>query len=555
MQKYSWKLPELEFEGNLVERLLKKRFGEKLNPDDFLNPKFNLDDPFKLPDMKKAVVRIKQAIANDEKIVIFGDYDVDGVTSCALMWELFKFLGTEVTVYIPDRFNEGYGLKESSLTNLFDGGTKLVITVDCGIRDVKLIKKMTEKGLDVIVTDHHDVADTIPECVAVVNPKRSISTYREKNLAGVGVAYGLCRALLVEMGVGEKEREWFEKWNLDLVAVGTVADMMDLTGENRIIVKYGLKVLSKTRKKGIKKLIEKSGGEIENIDTRMIGFALGPRLNAAGRMDHAMMSYNLLTENEDIELEIMVNNLEEHNRQRKNETDRILGEIFSRVNTDDLPVAIVENDKLWSKGVIGLVSSRVTEKYFRPSFLAQDEGEMMVGSARGIVHINVVKVLEQVSDILDHFGGHSMAGGFSLKKEKWDEFRSRVEKIVSQGLEGKDLHHVLEIDLEAEIDEYDDDLWYRWPQLEPFGLGNEVPKLVTKNVEIVKNSLIGKMSNHIKLFVRKNGNYSNVLWWNSADYADRINVGARYDIVYNLNFNEYKGKRSIDLMLLDIREK
>jgi len=553
MNKYKWVFPENDVKGSFLERVVKSRFGLDVDQNKFLNPKYDLGDPFLLPDMSKATKRIKEAIKNDEKIVIFGDYDVDGVTSCAMLWEVFSFLGKEVQIYIPDRFDEGYGLKESSLRNLKSGGVDLVITVDCGIRDAKLIRKMSEEGLDIIVTDHHNVGDKTPECVAVVNPKRNTNEYPEKNLAGVGVAYGLARALLVEMGIEERKKEWFEKWNLDLVAMGTVADMMPLVGENRILVYYGLKVLSQTKKKGIRRILEIAEADISKTDSKTIGFVLGPRLNAAGRLDNAMLAFDLLTENEDLEINMIANNLDEKNRKRRTVTDEIIKEIVKSVDVDNLPPVFVMAKEGWSRGVIGLVASRMMDRYYRPAFLAEIDDDKVVGSARGIEGVNVVEVLEGVSDLLDHFGGHSMAGGFSLKKSNWEDFVERVNNDVKKRLDGRDLQRELNVDLEVRFDELGHNLWNEWPKLEPFGMGNQEPIFVSKGIKIINNKIIGKTGAHLKIDVMSGNEKKVLLWWGGAENIGEFDESVEYDIAYKLNFNEYNGRRSIDLILEDIR--
>lgn len=554
MQKYRWELPKQDFTGNLVERLIKSRYGEQVDIDHFLRTDFYLSDPFLLPDMKKAVKRIAQAVENSEKIVVFGDYDVDGVTACAVLWELFNFLGIDVQIYIPDRFSEGYGLREASLTGLKEGGANLIITVDCGIRDVDLIRKMSESGLDIIVTDHHSVGDKIPECVAVVNPKRTINQYPETNLAGVGVAFTLARAVLLELGIEDKRREWFEKWNLDLVAIGTVADMMDLTGENRVIVKYGLQVIKKTRKKGILKLLEIAGVGLEQIDSQTIGYVIGPRLNAAGRLDRAMTAFNLLTETEDLELNFLANNLDEHNRKRRLETDNILKELTDRIDLNNLPAVIVQSDHNWSKGVVGLVASRAVEKFNRPVFLAQIAADLVSGSARGIANVNVVEVLDQVSDLLDHYGGHSLAGGFSMNVDNWMEFKERVEKIITKRIKGVDLTKVLRLDQKASLDELNFELWELWPNLHPFGIGNEEPIIYSDGLEVINVQVIGKNKDHLKLDVRQGQNYKKILWWGGIEFMGYLDTGKKYDFAYKLNFNEFRNQKSIDLICVDIKE-
>ncbi|HPN67592.1 MAG TPA: single-stranded-DNA-specific exonuclease RecJ [bacterium] len=553
MNKYKWNVRNQADGLDLLERIVFGRFGESADIDAFLRPDFKLGDPFLLPDMEKAVQRIIKAIEDKEKIVVFGDYDVDGVSATALLWEFFRYLGIDINVHIPDRFSEGYGLRESVLNNIFVSGTTLLITVDCGIRDVDLIKKMTLKGYDIIVTDHHSVGDVIPDCVAVVNPKRANNLYPEANLAGVGVAYALARAVLQKLGVAVDKRELFEKWHLDIVAIGTVADLMPLTGENRVIVRYGLKTLQRTKKIGLKKMMDLTGMEPAKIDSRSIGFVLGPRLNAAGRIDKAMAAFDVLTEREEMEVNILVKNLDDYNRERRNMTDQIINDIVENME-DHVPLAIVEADESWSRGVVGLVASRIVDKYYRPAFIAQIEDDKIVGSVRGIEGINVVKILDRLSDLLDHYGGHSMAGGFSLEKNKWGQFKERLASIVEELIDPDNLEREIMIDAVTEIRELNLNLWQKWLMMEPYGLGNEEPVLLSNNIKLVNKRIIGKTGEHLKLSFEGGGKYIDALWWKSANWDNELEIGGRYDVVYKIGLNEYRDRKKIEMTLLDIKK-
>ncbi len=553
MNKYKWNVRNQADGLDLLERIVFGRFGESADIDAFLRPDFKLGDPFLLPDMEKAVQRIIKAIEDKEKIVVFGDYDVDGVSATALLWEFFRYLGIDIDVHIPDRFSEGYGLRESVLNNIFASGTTLLITVDCGIRDVDLIKKMTLKGYDIIVTDHHSVGDVIPDCVAVVNPKRANNLYPEVNLAGVGVAYALARAVLQKLGVAVDKRELFEKWHLDIVAIGTVADLMPLTGENRVIVRYGLKTLQRTKKIGLKKMMDLTGMEPAKIDSRSIGFVLGPRLNAAGRIDKAMAAFDVLTEREEMEVNILVKNLDDYNRERRNMTDQIINDIVENME-DHVPLAIVEADESWSRGVVGLVASRIVDKYYRPAFIAQIEDDKIVGSVRGIEGINVVKILDRLSDLLDHYGGHSMAGGFSLEKNKWGQFKERLASIVEELIDPDNLEREIMIDAVTEIRELNLNLWQKWLMMEPYGLGNEEPVLLSNNIKLVNKRIIGKTGEHLKLSFEGGGKYIDALWWKSANWDNELEIGGRYDVVYKIGLNEYRDRKKIEMTLLDIKK-
>lgn len=549
-----WVWPE-EREGDLISNILIDRFGSDLDIDGFLNPEFELADPFLLTDMKVAIKRIKKAIDSKEKIVIFGDYDVDGVTSTALLWELFRFIGIEVDVYIPERFNEGYGLKASSLKSIFDGGAKLLITVDCGIRDVKEIKKISEAGLDVIVTDHHEPGTKIPDCVAVINPKRSGNKYPCKELAGVGVAYALSRALLSELPLEKEKIDWWLKWNLDLVAIGTVADMVPLFGENRVLVKYGLKVLNKTKKIGLHKLMELAGKRIDQIGEGDIGFVVGPRLNAAGRLEHALAAYNLLTQRGELEVTKIAQILQNLNQERRSQTEKIVSEAMNDLKTQGEFCSIVMAREGWSRGVVGLVASRLVERFYRPAFIAEQTEERVIGSARGVRGISVVDLLEKTANYLEHYGGHEAAGGFSMKKENWSDFAKEIDRILTEKWQDCPLQKEMKIAARLDSQNFMIDLWESIKQLKPFGMGNPEPTFGSRAMELIEKRLIGQDKKHLKLLWKDEFNsVVESVWWQGAVYAEELLLGNNYDLAYKIDLNEYMGNRKVIMVLEDVEK-
>jgi len=541
---------------NIVSAILWNRYGETLDVDEFLHGDFNLFDPFLMMDMSRATRRIKQAIDNKEKITIFGDYDVDGVTATALLVELFDFLEYPVDVHIPDRYEEGYGLKLSSLREIREGGTDLVITVDCGIRDEKVIDKMQAEGLDIIVTDHHNLGDKLPDCQAVLNPKRPQCEYPEKNLAGVGVAYVLARGLLAELGGDEKKIEWWLKWNLDLVAVGTIADMVPLTGENRTLVKYGLIVVNRRSRIGIRKLLSVAGKERGEITARDVAYVIAPRLNAAGRLNHAMNAFNLLLEKGELEAEFLAKNLDSNNTRRQELTSEILLQVYTMINQNDLPPAVVLADKKWPCGVVGLVSSRIVEKYHRPAFIAGIEGDMVRGSVRSVPGLNIVQILGMARDELQNYGGHDMAAGYSVPLSAWDRFQKKIRKCVAEKMKQIDPRKKISIDIQVEAAVINMKLWQSINFLAPFGVDNQEPVMLLAAAKLRDKKVIGRDMNHLKLnFIKAtSGRAMEGLWWSNASFNDRFQLEKEYDILFRLEMNEYRGNQNVYLNIIDVRE-
>ncbi len=554
--EYIWEKGGLVSDLDEFRRLiLKKRLRGDQSDADFLNPRFDFADPFLLTDMQKAVNRIAKAIENREKVLIYGDYDADGVTSLALLYELLDYFDIKPQVYIPDRMTEGYGIKYSVLKRFFEEGISLVITVDCGIREVEVSKKILLLGLDMIVTDHHELGAKIPEAVAIVNPKRPNSKYPERELAGVGVVYALARALMDFMKVEEVERERFLKWNLDLVAVGTVADMVPLLGENRILVKYGLIVLAKSKKKGLRELMNFSGIRNRTLTSWDIGFGLAPRINATGRIDDANHSFNLLIEKEQLEAEILAKSIESKNQERKQLTEDIWEKIKIELDEQNLPACIMMVNEGWSKGVLGLIASKAIRHYNRPAIVATIDGNKVVGSARSIFGINVVKLLDLNCDYLSQYGGHEKAAGLTLDRSNWENFRMKMNNDIEKLLEKEDLRPKLEIDAQIRFDLISDSLWNVIELLHPFGIANEEPLFMTNRCLVSKTRMIGRNNNHFKMFFSlPNGGSIEGIMWNCPDLQREIESGDTIDLVYNLRKNVWQDRENYLLNIIDFKK-
>ncbi len=541
---------------DLQELFLQNRLGQDLLQTDFLHPQFVLPDPFLLPDMDKAVERIARAIENKERILIYGDYDADGVTSLALLYELLFFWGITPEVYIPDRFSEGYGLRYGVLEKYFLAGTNLVITVDCGIRDVEIARQLLEKGWDLIITDHHEPGTKIPEAVAVVNPKLARNSYPERELAGVGVVYALARALMTRMNVDAKEQEKFLKWNLDLVALGTVADMVPLLGENRILVKYGLISLAKSKKFGLRYLRQMAGIDKDILTSEDISFGLAPRINASGRLDNASYAFNLLIEKGDLEAEVLAKGIEQKNQERKMLTENIWQDVLSQVDANNLPGCIVLIDDGWSKGVLGLIASKVMRRFYRPAIIATVDGEEIVASARSVEEINIVDILEQNQQYLFHFGGHKRAAGLTVKKNQWNEFINNVQNIIAS--ESLLTSLVPKVKAEAEIDLglVGDSIWDLLNLLQPWGVGNEEPLLGSYDCLVVEVKKIGKEGNHLKFnFLTEQGKIIQGIWWSGSLKNKNIDKHDKVDVIYRVQKELWNGRENFLLNIVDMRKR
>ncbi|MBU0647623.1 single-stranded-DNA-specific exonuclease RecJ [Patescibacteria group bacterium] len=553
LARYNWVLPAKQSGGGLLARVINNRHGGSFDLQDYIQPDFALADPFLMPDMRRGVKRVTQAIKKREKVLIYGDYDVDGVTSTALLGEFFDFAGLEVDTHIPNRFKDGYGLNLRFAKKVAEEEYDLVITVDCGVRDIGPIKHLVENGVDVVVCDHHEVGDKIPECSAVINPKRNSNRYPERNLAGVGVVYTFCRALMEDIGVENGKKDWWLKWSLDLVALGTIADMMPLIGENRILAKYGLVVLSKSKRPGLKNLMRLAGINQKGITSRDVGFGIVPRLNAAGRMDDASIALNLLIEKEDLEARILAENVDRKNSLRKNVTSEILNEAIKMAEPIGRDVIALASEK-WSEGVVGLVCGRLVEKYNRPCLVAKIDENKIKGSARGIEGVDMAGTLEKASDLLEKYGGHKAAAGFTLNKKNWKKFTQRINELLVGQFKDKKAKKEIIIDSELKLQELNLGLFVEVNRMEPFGERNEEPLLYSKSLKIINKRLIGADKRHVKFDLGNDrDNYVEAIFWNRADLLERVDGNKFFDWVYNIRKNNYQGRESVCLHLVDIR--
>ncbi|MBN2412376.1 single-stranded-DNA-specific exonuclease RecJ [candidate division KSB1 bacterium] len=511
-----------------------------------------LYDPFLLKDMPAAVERLRKAILSDEKILIYGDYDVDGITSVSFLYLLLKELGANVYYYIPDRQQEGYGLSEKGIRQAGELGINLIITVDCGITGHQEIALASSLNIDVIVSDHHEPGADLPSAVAVIDPKRSDCTYPFKELAGVGVSYKLAQGLLLRMEIDDSILEKY----IELVAIGTAADIVPLIDENRIFVKSGLERLNDSDNIGLKTLIYAAGLYGKDIGTGQIVFIIAPRLNAVGRMGDAERAVKLLTTNDEQESQRIAEVIESENRHRKsvdeetfNEALMLADQQFRTGNTHSL----VLHKKNWHTGVIGIVASRIVEKFYRPTALISVEDGVGKASARSIQGFDLYESLKDCEDLLLGYGGHKYAAGLSIDESNIESFRDRFEKIARQKLTEDLLIPKLSIDAEIQLTQINDKFVTLLKKFAPFGPHNMRPVFVSRKLQVVGTPMIvGK--NHLKFKVRQDGCVLDVIGFNMGDLFYRLSPGeSNLDLAYVIEENEFMGRKSIQLRAKDLR--
>ncbi|MFC1950589.1 single-stranded-DNA-specific exonuclease RecJ [Chloroflexota bacterium] len=501
-------------------------------------------NPFLLPDMQRAVARIHQALLSGENIVVYGDFDVDGITATALLVQGLASISGRVTPYIPHRLTEGYGLRTEALENLHRRGVSLIITVDCGITALSEVKKAKKKGLDIIITDHHAPLAEVPPAQAIINPKLLDSPYPFSELTGVGVALKLLQALFQSIGKEEQADEL-----IDLVALGTVADMAPLLGENRYLVKHGLKLMNTTPRLGIREIISQTRLSIGNLDAESISWVLAPRLNATGRLGHAMTSYNLLMTNSSQEARQLAVWLEGKNTERQRLTTKVLTKAREQVLAQGISSFLFASDKDYPVGIIGLVASRLSEEFYRPTIVIRAGELVSNGSCRSIPGFNIIRALNQCSSLLSHFGGHSQAAGFTLPTKNLPRLEQMLSEIVAPQLEGVDLCPQLDIDAEVTLTELGGNTFQETRQLAPFGRGNPVPTFISRSVEVVDCRTMGNNNEHLRMKLRQGGGVWSGVAFRLGNYLDE--VGVPIDIVYNLEIDRWCGEERLRLNILD----
>ncbi len=532
-------------------------------------------DAFLFADMTRAVELIIEHIKAGNKIMIYGDYDADGVTSSALLYDIFQIFKAKVDFYLPDRVSEGYGLNKPAIDEIKKDGFSLIITVDNGIRGKEEVVYAKSLGLDIIVTDHHaypeEISD-IPNCL-LINPADKSSGYPFRFLAGVGVAFKLASALIQKSKLAEEYKDLLISRSLDLAVIGTVADMVPLIGENRLIVQEGLKVLNNTRRVGLQELIKVSGA-VNELNTFNIGFQLGPRLNAASRIKHANSALNLLISKDQAEAEKLAKDLNDKNLERQKITGEVMAMAESQIDKENLPEIIIVSDfsdNSWNEGVIGLVAGKLGEKYYRPVLVVVKTEEQVEdengktqwvykGSGRSVEEFNLVDALENNKEFLYKFGGHPMAGGFSiLSEEKVALFSESISKMAKENLAQVSLLPKIKVDCEISFEDVNDELVEMIEGMSPFGQNNPTPKFVSYNLKIIDINKMGFDGQHIKIKLLNHDDRDMKSFWGisfgGSEKYDYLNIGDNIDIVYTLEFNNFNGRRDIQLKIVDIKIK
>mgnify|MGYP003964177989 FL=1 len=559
---YIWKLPQKpskefidkfpELHPIVVQLLYNRNLKTQKEIDEFLSPDYSKDvhDPHLFKDMEKACQRIYKAIKNKELITVYGDYDADGVSSAVILRSVLKNLKANVEVYLPHRAKEGYGLNKKAVEELAKK-SKVVITCDCGISNYEEVDIANEKGLDVIITDHHTVPEKLPKALAIIHPQVD-EKYPFKFLAGGGVAFKLAQALLshAKNDLSAKEKEINEKWLLDMVALATVADMVPLLGENRTLVKYGMLVLKKTQRLGMKKLIEIANLDVSKIDTRSIGFSLAPRINAAGRMDHANLAYYLMIEEDEDKAIQLAKDLNQSNLDRQKLTERIVREAKAqKINEDDSLLTFYNPD--WSSGLTGLVAGRLAREHSRPGFVMTKVDENIVGSGRSVPEFNIIEALQDNEELLIKYGGHPQACGFSMDPVKQEEFIKVMKENAANKL--KDVQFISKLEVELGID-FEDISWDLVDLLEkfrPYGQKNPEPLFMSTGLSVTSLRQVGNDGKHLKLEVSKGNKKKGAIAFGMGKMS--LELGDKIDIVYNLSINQWNGNREIQLIIKDIK--
>ena len=534
--------------NKLIATILSNRgITNQKDIDIFLNPtRQDFHNPYQMPDMEIAVERIIKAIENKEKIIIYGDYDVDGITSITVLKSFLKDRGIDAKYYIPNRIEEGYGLNIPAVEKIAKEKYDLMITVDCGISCIEEIRRANELGVQTIVTDHHEVGESLPEALAVVDCKRKDNKYPFRELAGVGVVFKLIQALSINLNLEEKE---YLKY-LDIVCVGTISDIVPLVDENRVITKLGLMLVAQTKNMGLKSLIMSSG--YKNLDSTTISFGVAPRINACGRMGHADEALKLFLSKDIYEVNDLTKKLNDYNKMRQEKEKSIYEDAVNQIEKNKLyeNCAIVVGGENWHHGVIGIVSSKITDLYFKPSILLCYEDDLAKGSGRSIPGFDLHDALMKCQDTIEKFGGHSMAIGITIKRDKFTDFANELEQIAKEA-KIDEIVPIINVDAKINLNEINREIVESLKQLEPFGEGNKMPIFAFKNLKIdsIRSLSEGK---HIKLTLKDGNSIINAIGFNLGYLADEYRIGDKIDVVGTLEINSFNGVDSLQINLKDV---
>lgn len=550
---------ELSIDSVLANLLVQRGIDSYEKARTFFRPDLSqLHDPFLMKDMDKAVERLDKAVTSKEKIMIYGDYDVDGTTAVALIYSFIRNFNPNTEYYIPDRYDEGYGVSYKGIDWGADNGYTLIIALDCGIKAVEKVKYALDKGIDFIICDHHLPDETLPPAVAVLDPKREDCHYPFDDLSGCGVGFKLIQAYALKKSL---PTEWVYAL-LDLVAVSIASDLVSITGENRTLAFFGLERLNESPRKGLQSVIKLSGLENHKITIDDVVFKIGPRINAAGRMEQGRTAVDLLVSRNDEDAKAIGAAINIHNNDRKNIDREITLEAIEMVKTTphylDKKSTIVYNPK-WHKGVVGIVASRLVEAYYRPTIVLTQSNGFITGSARSIPGFDLYDAIEQCSEYLENFGGHMYAAGLTLKLENLEKFSKKFEDVVSKKITTEILTPIFHIDTYLDFRQITPKFFRILKQFQPFGPGNLSPVFITENVYDNGNGrMVGSENGHIKLELLQEDEpyrYISAIAFNKSEYFEHLHAGNPVDICYSIAENYYRGIANIQLRIKDIKKR
>ena len=555
--KYNWIYPN--YDENFIKELesysISKNIAKILNARNITDmnsvKKYFSDeyeegyDPFLMHDMQKAVDRINEAIENEEKILVYGDYDADGITSTVLLVETLISMGANVSSYIPNRFEEGYGPNKEAFTKIIDSGITLIITVDNGIAGVEEVDLANELGCDVIVTDHHKIQDTIPNAYAIIHPEHPEGNYPFKKLAGVGVAFKLAHALL----------EIFPDFLLDLVAIGTIADMVSITDENRIFVKQGLELINDDPRIGLKMLLELSGIDTK-IDEQTVGFYIAPKLNSIGRMDSAKLGLTFLMAEEPVTARALAEQIEQYNIQRKQVTEDIVKDVISKIeNSEKKQKNVIMVSGEYHEGVLGIVASNIVEKYQKPVFIMNEKEGVLKGSARSIFDFNIYIAMNKISDLFLAFGGHTLAAGFSFEKSNFEKIEEFLDKEFEEFKQNNDLKANKNIDIVTSLEDISYQFINSLDALKPYGMDFEKPTVLIENAMVLNKTHFGSEKQYLRLTIADEvGNLDCITFKDSVTF-DKVEKNDIIDLLCNIDKNNFNGRTKLQAHIIDIHIK
>lgn len=543
------KVNELSKDYNLCKILANILVNRNIeNIDKFLNPtRHDFHDPFLMPDMEKAIQRLIKAIEDKQKIMIFGDYDADGITSITVLKKFLNERGMEVGTYIPNRLNEGYGLNKEAIKKIFDQGYTLMITVDCGISGIEEIDYANSLGIETIITDHHEPAESLPNAYAVIDAKRKDNKYPFNQLAGVGVVFKVIQALSIKLGLDEKE---YLKY-LDIVCVGTISDIVPLVDENRVIAKLGLKLVEVTKNIGLRILIQSIG--FKEINSTAISFGVAPRINACGRMGHQQEALDLFLCDDINKAKEIATRLNAFNQERQAKEKAICEQVVEQIEAGEKDkTCIILGHEDWHHGIIGIVSSKVTEMYFKPSILICFEGDEGKGSGRSIPGFDLHEALMKCSDTIEKFGGHSMAIGITVKKDKFEEFKQEFEEYA-KSCNISEIVPVVQIDEEVNLKDICMEDVRSLKLLEPFGEANKMPIFLFKNLKINSIRALSE-GKHLKLNLKSDSYMIDAIGFNMGELVNQYLLDDKVDVVGSLDINSFNGNENMQITIKDIRK-